>query len=500
MSDAVKVGFVPFSTAPRGILVVFCDDTLKFGAETRKVLGAAADTIKRAADANRFKGKSGSTLDILAPEALKASRLIIVGAGKLSALKDNDFLKFGGTAAGKLLGGNTAMTIVAELPDGTMNPEQAAAVASGLRLRAYKFDRYKTRKKDGEDTAVRADISLAVGDVAAARKAFAPRAHVVDGVIMARELVNEPPNVLYPVEFARRASQLKKLGVDVEVLDVKAMTKLGMGALLGVAQGSTQPGRMVVMRWNGGKKGEQPVAFVGKGVCFDTGGISIKPAGSMEDMKGDMGGAACVVGLMHALAARKAKLNAIGAIGLVENMPDGNAQRPGDIVTSMSGQTIEIINTDAEGRLVLADVLWYVAKKFKPKFMVDLATLTGAIMVALGTEYAGLFSNNDELAERLTKAGLATGERVWRMPLGPEYDKQIDSQFADMKNTGTRHGGSITAAQFLQRFVDDTPWAHLDVAGTAMGAPKSEINQSWGSGYGVRLLDRLVAEYYEAKK
>jgi leucyl aminopeptidase len=217
-------------------------------------------------------------------------------------------------------------------------------------------------------------------------------------------------------------------------------------------------------------------------------------------MKGDMGGAACVVGLMHALAARKAKVNAVGAIGLVENMPDGNAQRPGDIVTSMSGQTIEIINTDAEGRLVLADVLWYVAKKFKPKFMVDLATLTGAIMVALGTEHAGLFSNNDELAERLTKVGQETGERVWRMPLGPEYDKQIDSQFADMKNTGTRNGGSITAAQFLQRFVDDTPWAHLDIAGTAMGAPKTDINQSWGSGYGVRLLERLVKEYYEPTK
>jgi leucyl aminopeptidase len=317
---------------------------------------------------------------------------------------------------------------------------------------------------------------------------------------MARELVNEPPNVLYPEEFARRASQLRKLGVSVEVLDVRAMKKLGMGALLGVAQGSARPGRTVIMRWNGSKRGEQPVAFVGKGVCFDTGGISIKPAGSMEDMKGDMGGAACVVGLMHALAARKAKVNAVGAIGLVENMPDGNAQRPGDIVTSMSGQTIEIINTDAEGRLVLADVLWYVAKKVKPKFMVDLATLTGAIMVALGTEYAGLFSNNDELADRLTRVGLATGERVWRMPLGPEYDKLIDSQFADMKNTGTRNGGSITAAQFLQRFVGDTPWAHLDIAGTAMGAPKSDINQSWGSGYGVRLLERLVAEYYEAKR
>jgi leucyl aminopeptidase len=326
---------------------------------------------------------------------------------------------------------------------------------------------------------------------------FAGSAHLVDGVVLARELVNEPPNVLYPEEFARRAAQLRKLGVVVEVLDVKAMTKLGMGALLGVAQGSARPGRTVIMRWNGGKSGEPPVAFVGKGVCFDTGGISIKGASGMEDMKGDMGGAACVVGLMHALAARKARVNVVGAIGLVENMPDGNAQRPGDIVTSMSGQTIEIINTDAEGRLVLADVLWYVAKKFKPKFMVDLATLTGAIMVALGTEHAGLFCNNDELAERLLKAGQETGERVWRMPLAPEYDKLIDSQFADMKNTGGRHGGSITAAQFLQRFVDNTPWAHLDIAGTAMGAPKTEINQSWGSGFGVRLLERLVADHYE---
>ena len=500
MPDAVKVGFVPFSASLRGILVVFCDDTLKLGPAASKALGKAADTIKRAAAANQFKGKSGSTLDILAPEGIKAPRLIVVGTGKPSELKEKDFLKFGGVLTGKLNAGSDAVTVIAELADGAMAPDSAAAIASGIRLRAYKFDRYKTKKKDGENAALRADISIAVGDAAAAKKAFAPDSHVVDGVIMARELVNEPPNVLYPEEFARRASQLKKLGVGVEILDVKAMTKLGMGALLGVAQGSTRPGRTVIMRWNGGKKGEQPVAFIGKGVCFDTGGISIKGAASMEDMKGDMGGAACVVGLMHALAARKAKVNVVGAIGLVENMPDGNAQRPGDIVTSMSGQTIEIINTDAEGRLVLADVLWYVAKKFKPKFMVDLATLTGAIMVALGTEHAGLFSNNDELSERLTKVGLETGERVWRMPLGPEYDKMIDSQFADVKNAGARNGGSITAAQFLQRFVDGTPWAHLDIAGTAMGAPKTDINHSWGSGYGVRLLDRLVAEYYESRK
>lgn len=498
MPDAVKVGFISFATAPRGVLVVFCDDTLKFGPATRKILGATAAIVSRAAATNQFKGKSGSTLDILAPEGIKATRLLVVGAGKLSAIKDNDFLKLGGAAAGNIRAGNDAVTIIAEMPTGAMKPDQAAAVASGVRLRAYKFDRYKTKKKEGEDDdALRADVSLAVEDAAAARKAFAPKNHIVDGVIVARELVNEPPNVLFPVEFARRASQLRKLDVDVEVLDVKAMTKLGMGALLGVSQGSTQPGRTVIMRWNGGKRDEKPVAFIGKGVCFDTGGISIKPSTGMEDMKADMGGAACVVGLMHALAARKAKVNVIGAIGVVENMPDGNAQRPGDIVTSMSGQTIEIINTDAEGRLVLADVLWYVKEKYKPKFMVDLATLTGAILVALGTEYAGLFSNNDELSERLTTVGQATGERVWRLPMGPEYDKMMDSQFADMKNAGARHGGSITAAQFLQRFVGDTPWAHLDIAGTAMGTPKTEINQSWGSGYGVRLLERLVAEYYE---
>ena len=499
MSDAVKVGFVPFSAAPRGTLVVFCDDALKFGPASQKALGAVADRISRAAAAVEFKGKSGTALELLEPEGIKIHRLIVIGVGKPSDLKHKDFLKFGGVLAGKLNAASEAVTVFAELPDGAMAPGQAVGLATGIRLRAYKFTRYKTRKKD-ENGSLNAQLSIAVGDVAAARKAFAPSGHIVDGVLLARELVNEPPNVLYPEEFARRAAQLRKLGVEVQILDVKTMTKLGMGALLGVAQGSAKPGRTVIMRWNGGKRGDRPVAFVGKGVCFDTGGISIKGAASMEDMKGDMGGAACVVGLMHALAARKARVNAVGAIGLVENMPDGNAQRPGDIVTSMSGQTIEIINTDAEGRLVLADVLWYVATKFKPKFMVDLATLTGAIMVALGTEHAGLFSNNDELAARLIEAGEETGEKVWRMPLGAEYDKLIDSQFADMKNTGGRYGGSITAAQFLQRFVDKTPWAHLDIAGTAMGAPKTETNQSWGSGYGVRLLDRLVADHYEAGK
>ena len=372
-----------------------------------------------------------------------------------------------------------------------------ADLALGARLRAYTFDLYKTKRKDDDARPNKIEVNFACAGAAAVEKAWAKASGIAESVVFARDLVNEPANVLYPGEFARRVSALSKTGLIVEVFDVPAMRKLGMGALLGVGQGSVHESRLVVMRWNGGKRGAEPVAFIGKGVCFDTGGISIKPAAGMEDMKGDMAGAACVVGLMRALAMRNAKVNAVGAIGLVENMPDGKAQRPGDIVKTMSGQTIEIINTDAEGRLVLADVLHYVNKRFKPKFMVNLATLTGAIIVALGQEYAGMFSNDDKLSERLTKCGEAIGERVWRMPLGPEYDKMINSKFADMKNTGGRWGGAITAAQLLQRFVAKTPWAHLDIAGTAMGSPQTEINKSWASGWGVRLLDHLVEEYYE---
>ena len=497
MTDAVKLGFGPLSAPAKGSLVVFCDDGLKFGPATRKLIGAAVDLVQRAAKSERFTGKAGSSLDLIHPEGLKVARLLVAGIGKRSELKD--FVRLGGAVMGKLPKAASEATFVAELPDGPLDAQQAADLAQGARLRAYTFDRYKTRRTNDDAKGDKRSLTVAVADVAAARRAYGAREAVIDGVLMARDLVNEPANVLYPAEFARRTGVLKKAGVAVEVFDVKAMEKLGMNALLGVGQGSAHGSRMVVMRWNGGKKGEAPVAFIGKGVCFDTGGISIKPAASMEDMKGDMAGAACVVGLMQALAARKARVNAVGLVGLVENMPDGNAQRPGDIVKSMSGQTIEIINTDAEGRLVLADVIWYAAQRFKPKFMIDLATLTGAIIVALGQEYAGMFANNDELSARLTTAGEETGEKVWRMPLAAEYDKMIDSKFADMKNTGgSRWGGAITAAQFIKRFVDDKiPWAHLDIAGTGFDSRQNDVNRSWGSGWGVRLLDRLVADHYE---
>jgi leucyl aminopeptidase len=497
MADARRLGFGSLAMPTKGVLVAFCEEGLKLGPATRKALAPSGDLFQRAATADRFTGKSGSSLDIVAPAGLPVSRLVVVGVGRAGKLKARDFVKLGGTAIGKVPSAATDATIFAELAGGPLKPEQVADLALGTQLRAYVFDRYKTKRKEGEEPPAKTQVTIAAGNVAAVQKAWVGREGVADGVIMARDLINEPANVLFPAEFARRAGALKKAGVVVEVLDVPAMTKLGMNALLGVGQGSRKDSRVVIMRWNGGKKGTPPIAFIGKGVCFDTGGISIKPAASMEDMKGDMAGAACVVGLMHALAARKAKVNAVGAIGLVENMPDGNAQRPGDIVKTMSGQTIEIINTDAEGRLVLADVLHYVNTRHKPKLMIDLATLTGAIIVALGQEYAGMFGNDDRLCDRLTKAGQATGERVWRMPLGPEYDKQIDSKFADMKNTGGRWGGSITAAQLLARFVGKTPWAHLDIAGTALGSPQTDINKSWSSGWGVRLLNQLVMDHYE---
>ncbi|MCK3775337.1 leucyl aminopeptidase [Ensifer sesbaniae] len=457
------------------------------------------DVVTKAAKVKKFTAKAFSSLDIVAPHGSPADRIIVLGLGEADALTEHDWLKAGGAVAAKL-GSADKMTVFIDAPGIDVTGKAAADFALGMEMNAYRFDGYKTKKADDEAkfSGKPAKVTIVTGTVIAAKKAFATAQAVAEGVFLARDLVNEPANVLGPVEFAAKAKDLEKLGVEVEILTEKEMKKLGMGALLGVAQGSTRPPRLVVMQWKGGKAKDRPLAFVGKGVVFDSGGISIKPAAGMEEMKGDMGGAAAVIGLMHVLAAREAKVNAIGIIGLVENMPDGSAQRPGDIVTSMSGQTIEVINTDAEGRLVLCDALWYCNDRFKPQAIIDLATLTGAIMVALATHHAGLFSNDDRLAGQLLAAGIATQERLWRMPLGKEYDKMIDSKFADMKNTGGRHGGAVTAAQFLQRFVKDTPWAHLDIAGTAMGTPTDEVNQSWGSGFGVRLLDELVRASYES--
>ncbi len=494
MASNLAIDFQPFDATPAGDLVVFVGDDLTPGEVARQLNPGLERLIAEAAPVERFKGKALTALNLTKPPGLGVDRLIVVGVGSGEEAAKLDWTALGGFLAGRLSG--RPGHVLADVPGTAAGPEEVAQMALGARLRAYRFERYKTKKRD-EENGPPAKLTFAVADVRAARKAAEALDGVAEGVMLARDLVNEPANVLSPEEFARRAQELSKLGIEVEVLDEKALSALGMRALLAVGQGSTRESRVVIMRWSGGRAADKPVAFIGKGVVFDSGGISIKPGGGMEEMKGDMAGAACVVGLMQALATRKAKVNAVGVVGLVENMPDGNAQRPGDIVTTLSGQTVEIINTDAEGRLVLADLLWHVQDRYKPQIMIDLATLTGAILVALAQEHAGLFSNNDELADRLIAAGRATGEKVWRLPLGPEYDKMIDSKFADMKNTGGRHGGSITAAQFLQRFVNDVPWAHLDIAGTAMNAPQTEINKSWGSGWGVRLLDRLVRDHYE---
>lgn len=500
MSIRPSIHFSPLELPTKGVLVVFAGEAAGLAATVPAELG---DLVSRAAAISAFKGKSLATIDLLAPAALAVDRVLVVGTKGDAAPGEEDWLKIGGTIAAKTKGAET-ITIWCDAAGGALAPNAAAGIAAGILLRSYDFDLYKSKKpkKNGDDDErkdVVATVTLAVADPDATRAAFTVEEAVAEGVVLARDFVNEPANVLGPVEYADRIAALADHGLDIEILDEAAMTELKMGALLGVSQGSPRPARIAIMRWNGGPDGEAPVAFVGKGVVFDTGGISIKPAGSMDEMKGDMGGSAAVVGLMRALAGRKAKVNAIGIVGLVENSVDGLAQRPGDIVTAMSGTTIEVLNTDAEGRLVLADALWYCQDRFHPKFMIDLATLTGAIIVALGNHQAGLFSNNDELAERLHAAGKATGEKVWRLPLGPEYDKMIEGKFADIKNIGSgRAAGSITAAQFLQRFVNDLPWAHLDIAGTAMGSPSNEYNQSWASGYGVRLLNRLVADHYEA--
>jgi leucyl aminopeptidase len=440
--------------------------------------------------------------DVLAPDGLEYARVLVIGVGKADGADAMAVERWAGHAVKRTLTSGAEKIVL--LPDalaGVSKAEAGAHAAMGARLAAYRFDTYRTKlKPDQKPTLQTIEIQME-GPAAAKARAEKDEA-VVEGVFFARDLVSEPANVLFPESFAERLRDLETIGVEVEILEPAAMERLGMGALLGVAQGSARPARLVSMKWSGASsKKAKPVALVGKGVTFDTGGISLKPGASMDEMKGDMGGAAAVAGTMKALALRKAKANVVGVVALVENMPGPNAQRPGDIVTTMSGQTIEVLNTDAEGRLILADAIWYAQDKFEPNAVIDLATLTGAVIIALGHENAGMYSNDEDLAHALTAAGTAEGEAVWRMPLSVAYDKLIDSPNADMKNiAGKPIAGSIVGAQFIKRFIKDgVPWAHIDIAGTAWkpGPYEDPISPAWATGYGVRLLNRLIASRYE---
>ncbi len=456
--------------------------------------GASGGLLGEALKSGRFVGKTGQVCVIILPPGAPSRRAVLIGSGPAKARDARVFERLGAelVKSQAMSGFRTAALHIGGADD-------AAHAAAGARLAAYRFDTYFTKLKEDQKPSLTA-LTLVTGDAKAAKAVFGPLDAAVDGTWFARDLVNLPPNDLYPASFARELKSLEKLGVEVEVLGESEMKKLGMGSLLGVGQGSAKESKLAIMRWTGAKdKSAPPVALIGKGVCFDTGGISLKPGPGMEEMRGDMGGAAAVAGTMKALALRKARANVTGLVGLVENMPDGDAIRPGDILRSASGQTIEVQNTDAEGRLVLADVLWYAQEHVKPKAMVDLATLTGAIVIALGHHHAGLFSSDDDMAEALTRAGIASGERVWRLPMGPEYDRLLKSKFADMRNIGGRAAGSITAAQFLKRFVaDDMPWSHLDIAGVAwVEGDKDATDPSWASGFGPRLLSRWIADNHE---
>ena len=499
----MKISFAEPGLPAMGIVVVTALAGGKLSPSAAKLDKKTDGMLSRAIRGSRFKGKKGESLNIIAPAGGKLDGVLLVGLGKPNEISTIEMQKLGGRIYSETH--RAKKGLVSIIIDAVAESQMSAAdisseIAFGANLHSYRFDKYKTKLKSENKPSIKI-FSIACNGFSNARKKYRNLAKIADGVFFTRDLVSEPPNILYPDTLAKQAKTLEKLGVVVQVLGESQMRRLGMGALLGVGQGSIRESRLVVMQWNGGPKGRgkisQPVAFVGKGVTFDTGGISIKPSSGMEDMKWDMGGSGVVIGLMKALAGRKAKVNAVGVVGLVENMPGGNAQRPGDIVTSMSGQTIEVLNTDAEGRLVLADALHYTNGRFKPKFMVNLATLTGAIIVSLGNHHAGLFSNNDQLSERLVKAGEDVEENLWRLPLSDSYDKMINSQVADMQNIGGRGAGSITAAQFLKRFVGKTPWAHLDIAGVTWSKSDKPTVPKGGTAFGVRLLDRLITNNYE---
>ncbi len=460
-------------------------------------LGPAQAAVVAGLDRQRFEGEAASAAEQFIDDGGTLRRVLTVGTGGGSSPGDAAE-KLGGTAVARLLTSGETIAVI-DLSGFNFDADAAARVALAAALRSWRYDRYRTKLKAKHKPTL-GEVVIVGGGAGAAERYANRWQPVYEGVSLTRELVTEPANIIYPESFvARVRASLEGTGIEIEVLDRAAMEKLGMGALLGVAQGSVKEARLLVLRWNRGPAGGQPTAFVGKGVTFDTGGISIKPAQGMEAMKWDMGGAGAVAGAFKALALRKAKANVVGICGLVENMPDGNAQRPGDVVTTMSGQTVEVINTDAEGRLVLADALTYVQRNYKPSTIIDLATLTGAILVSLGFEWAGLFSNNEELAAKLIAVGEESGDRLWRMPMAEPFDRLIDSPIADVKNVGPREGGSITAAHFIQRFIENgVRWAHVDMAGKAWSDKASNTYDKGATGFGVRLLDQYVADVLEA--
>ena len=490
MSHPVPIQFQPVDleilTAATGRIVVLADAGAPLSAAARKLDRAMRGALSRYLASDAFAAlKPGEAQDLAYPAGLAADALQVV---RLPRRADQAVARKAGATVGKALV-QSATLVLAE------NHPRSADIAFGLAMRAYDFTPHKTAeaKRPGPVTLMSASPEGTAADAG-------PMAAVAEGVFFTRDLVNEPANVLTTDDFAARLAAMQELGLEVEIFEEADLAKLGMGALLGVGQGSRSPTKMVVMQWNGGEKGDAPFALIGKGVVFDTGGISIKPAGGMEEMTMDMGGAGVVSGVMRTLAMRRAKANVVGLVGIVENMPDGNAIRPGDVLKSMKGDTIEVINTDAEGRLVLADVMWYAQTRFNPTGMIDLATLTGAIIVALGHENTGVFSNNDTLCNAFLKAAAAEGEGAWRMPMGQAYDDKLKSRIADMMNVGGRDGGAITAAQFLQRFVKpETPWIHLDIAGTALVKSDTTLAPKGATGWGVMALNRLIKDMLEPK-
>ncbi|WP_170788713.1 leucyl aminopeptidase [Ruegeria lacuscaerulensis] len=488
MSSLIPIQFQSFDidvmAQAEGRVAIIITDDGKMGPAARRANRLTRGAVARLVESERFgKVKSGDVITLAWPGGMVAEALDIL---ILPRRPDPAEARKGGVALAKLAGGKALLVMAA-------NQIRTEELALGIALRSYDFDAHKTKDADAA-----APVTIAHQKPDEVEVAFAPLYAIADGVRMTRDLTNEPANVLTTTEFADRLVEMQELGLEVEVLEEDKLEELGMRTLLSVGQGSVSPSKVVVMQWNGGDKGDAPLALVGKGVVFDTGGISLKPAGGMEDMTMDMGGAGVVAGTMRALAKRKAKANVVGLVGLVENMPSGNATRPGDVVKSMKGDTVEIINTDAEGRLVLCDVMWYAQERFSPVGMVDLATLTGAIIIGLGHENAGVFSNNDTFCEAFLKSAKAEDEGAWRMPLGPKYDEMLKSRIADMKNVGGRPAGSITAAQFLQRFVkEETPWIHLDIAGVASVASETSYAPKGATGWGVRALSRFVQDNFE---